>query len=138
MPNRKIFTNLSNFYRPFINRLNVHLAPHNLSNSHWNVMRTLKNEESLTFQDIAKANHIEKPSASSLIHKLIASGYVETVEGTDKRSKLVRLTPLGEQVYDEILHIIDKWLETLVEGIPEENKLIVENALEVMIKNLKK
>lgn len=138
MPNRKIFSNLSNFYRPFINKLNVQLAPYHLSNSHWNVMRVLKSEESLTFQDIAKANHIEKPSASNLIHKLISSGYVETIEGADKRAKLVRLTPLGEQVYAEILHKIDEWLETLVDGIPEENKIIVENALEIMIKNLKK
>nr|WP_263326816.1 MarR family transcriptional regulator [Neobacillus sp. Marseille-Q6967] len=133
---RQIFTNFSTLYRPFINALNGHLAKHNLFSSQWGIIRLLKDEEPQTFQAIAKAIRIEKPSASNLIHKLIDLGYVETVEGPDKRSKLVRLTPTGEKVYEEVDKTIGSWLESVVEGISEEDQVIVSQALEIMMKNL--
>lgn len=133
---RQIFTNYLTLYRPLINVLNGHLAEHNLFSSQWGIIRLLKNEEPQTFQTIAKAIRIEKPSASTLIHKLIDMGYLEIVEGVDKRAKLVRLTPTGEQVYEEVDQKVGSWLESVVEGISEEDQVIVSRALEIMMKNL--
>ena len=133
---RQMFTSLLTLYRPLINELNVHLAKYNLFSSQWGIIRILKHEEPLSFQAIAKATNIEKPSASSLIHKLISLGYVEIIEGSDKRTKLVRLSTAGELVYEEVECLIDEWVATLFNGIPEEIQTTITEALDIMKKNL--
>lgn len=133
---RQAFTNLLTVYRPLINELNTHLAKYNLFSSQWGIIRLLKNEAPLSFQAIAKATYIEKPSASNLIHKLIDLGYVEIMEGSDKRTKLVCLTSTGEQVYEEIESMIDDWVTSLFEGISVENQAIVAQSLEILKTNL--
>ncbi|WP_318505029.1 MarR family transcriptional regulator [Bacillus sp. T3] len=134
--NRQMFTSLLTLYRPLINELNVHLAKYNLFSSQWGIIRILKHEEPLSFQAIAKATNIEKPSASSLIHKLISLGYVDIIEGSDKRTKLVRLSTAGELVYEEVESMIDEWVASLFDGISEENQITITQALDIIKRNL--
>jgi len=136
MSHRDVFTNYLLLYRPLINALNNQLANYGLFSSQWGIIRLLKEAAPLTFQEIAKAIHIEKPSASNLIHKLIALGYVEAIEGSDKRAKLVQLTAMGKKVHGEIDKTINEWSVSIVKGISEDEQVIVTRALNTMKKNL--
>lgn len=136
MISRELFRNYHNMYRLFSNAKNFHLAHHQLFSSQYRILRLLIDKGPLTFAVIAKEIHIEKPSASSLIHKLVELGYVETKQGTDKRQKYVHLTKEGEIVCQEIDQTFDTFFESALEGISQEEQEITSRVLAKILQNL--
>ena len=137
MLQRQLFAAYMKLYRPFINEINTALAPYQLFNSQYRIMRMLyQQEQSLTFHEIAKYAFIEKPSASNLIHKLISLGYVSTTEGSDKRQKNVCLTEEGRRVFEETDEMINHIIQPMLEGVSEEEQRIVICVMEQIAANL--
>jgi MarR family transcriptional regulator, transcriptional regulator for hemolysin len=123
-------------YRPYVNAKNFHLAKHQLFSSQFRILRLLADKGPLTFAVIANEIHVEKPSASGLIRKLQELGYVETKQGKDKREKYVQLTQEGEIVHQEVEETIGVFLESALEGIPQEEQEIANSVLERILQNL--
>lgn len=86
-PHQAFFHEYRMMYRPFINKLNVYLASHQLYSSQWAILRLLISEKSLTLVEISNSLNVEKPTTTRMIQKLIELGYVTTVPGKDKREK---------------------------------------------------
>lgn len=118
-------------YRPFTSQINNLLSQYQLYNSQWAVLRLLTDKGSCTFADIANFMHIEKPSVTTLVQKLVDLEYVGTVQGKDKREKLVQLTELGEQKVKEIRAHLQPFFEQALANIPAEQ---IEIATEVLAK----
>ena len=65
------------------------------------ILYTLRVERPYTQAGLCEFLHEPKQTVNSALKKLVAEGYLALSAGTDQRSKLVRLTPKGEQLARE-------------------------------------
>ncbi|ETT83009.1 MarR family transcriptional regulator [Viridibacillus sp. FSL R5-0477] len=137
-PHQAFFHEYRMMYRPFINKLNVYLASHQLYSSQWAILRLLISEKSLTLVEISNSLNVEKPTTTRMIQKLIELGYVTTVPGKDKREKKVQLTPFGHDVCKDVQVTIEQFQLDALEGISVEEQIIVSKVLETVRNNLLK
>ncbi|MGE7919627.1 MarR family winged helix-turn-helix transcriptional regulator [Viridibacillus sp. NPDC093762] len=137
-PHQAFFHEYRMMYRPFINKLNVYLASHQLYSSQWAILRLLINEKSLTLVEISNSLNVEKPTTTRMIQKLIELGYVTTVPGKDKREKKVQLTSFGHDVCKDVQVTIEQFQLDALEGVSEDEQIIVSKVLETVRNNLLK
>jgi len=86
------------------------------------ILYTLRVEEkSFTQAEICEFLVEPKQTVNSALKKLVAEGYLALSAGTDQRSKLVRLTPKGDQLARErVDRIPEAEAEALRRMTPEE------------------
>ncbi|KOO47260.1 MarR family winged helix-turn-helix transcriptional regulator [Viridibacillus arvi] len=137
-PHQAFFHEYRMMYRPFINKLNVYLASHQLYSSQWAILRLLISEKSLTLVEISNSLNVEKPTTTRMIQKLIELDYVTTVPGKDKREKKVQLTSFGHDVCKDVQVTIEQFQLDALEGISVEEQIIVSKVLETVRNNLLK
>ena len=89
-----------------------------LAPSHGAMLHHLFHNEVVAMKDLAKAVRRDKSTVTTLVGKLIASGYVEKVASSDdQRSTLVRLTQKGETLRPVFMEISEKLLRRIWQGI---------------------
>lgn len=137
-PHQLFFQQYHSMYRPFINRLNVYLARHQLYSSQWGILRLLIKDEPLTLVEIASYQNVEKPTVTRMIQRLKELGYVESIPGRDKREKKIQLTQLGKKVCAEVQLTIEQFHKDALQGISEEEQLIASRILAAVQENLLK
>ncbi len=77
--------------------------------------------DGLRQKDLAEALLIEGPSLVPLLDNLEASGFVErTEDSSDRRCKIIRLTPTGDRIYKQTADIAVKISARLLRGVSEE------------------
>jgi MarR family transcriptional regulator for hemolysin len=77
--------------------------------------------DGLRQKELAEALLIEGPSLVPLLDNLEANGYVERTEDpTDRRCKLIRMTPAGERIYKQTVEIAGKVSGGLLRGVSDE------------------
>ncbi|RHW32726.1 MarR family transcriptional regulator [Lysinibacillus yapensis] len=131
-----LFDSYRELYRPYVNAVNNRLAKYQLYTSQWVVLRLIRVKGPFTQAEIAKETRVEKPSVTRITQKLIDLGYVETKQGEDKREKYVRLTVLGEEVYEQLQKELTDFLKDLTEGISEEDLKTARNVLNQILQNV--
>ncbi|WP_255286598.1 MULTISPECIES: MarR family winged helix-turn-helix transcriptional regulator [unclassified Bacillus (in: firmicutes)] len=120
---QKFFHQLLMMYRPFENRLNVHLAEHQLYRAQWTILYYLANNESATLVELSHYMSVEKPTVTRTINRLEELGFVEHVPGKDKREKRMQLSAAGQKVYKDVRVTIDQYEQEILEGITEEEQI---------------
>lgn len=87
--------------------------------------------------DIAKRLKIEGPTMTRMLDTLESDGLVERLpDPADRRSKLLRLTPQGERVLEDIFEIADELRERLLDGVPAEKAEELNELLGMLIGRL--
>jgi DNA-binding MarR family transcriptional regulator len=72
-------------------------------------------------------------AASQMVERLAQAGLVERVESPgDRRVRLVRLTPRGQQVVADSIAAREAWVERLVDSLTEEERAGIGEALELL------
>ncbi|TQR16286.1 MarR family winged helix-turn-helix transcriptional regulator [Psychrobacillus soli] len=122
---KELFNEYIKMYRPYINQLNALLVEFNLTTAQWSIMNFVFREGAKTIGDISLYQNVEKPTTTKLVQKLIELGYVEIYAGDDKRVKFVQLSNEGLAVYSKVRRKIDHFQNSLLEGISEDDRLIV-------------
>ncbi|HZG74119.1 MAG TPA: MarR family transcriptional regulator [Chondromyces sp.] len=120
---QKFFHQFLMLYRPFENKLNLHLSKHQLQRAQWTILYYLSNFGCATLVELSNYQGVEKPTVTRTINRLEELGYVEQVPSKDKREKKMQLTGLGEKVYKEVRVTIDQFEEDILKGISEEEQL---------------
>lgn len=133
-----IFSDLRRFHRPYTQRLQQVLAPYQLTEIQWALIRYLHDVGPSTNSDIAVYWGVEKPSVTPIVQKLMDQQLIYTVSGTDKRQKVMHLTDEGLSKYKELKPAVDAFQSVLIEDITAEERIIVEHVLEKLQKNLLK
>jgi DNA-binding MarR family transcriptional regulator len=83
---------------------------------YWSVLRLLKVNGAQTVPQIARYRYVPRQSVQKLANEMLADGVIELVNNpAHKRSKLLRLTPKGEVVFQQMSDRIATLSETLVE-----------------------
>lgn len=85
-----------------IKEVNEVLKEYGLYNAQWSVLFCLKQFGPMTQTEIWQYLNVEAPTVTRTLSKLEESGWAERVEGTDKRQRIVCLTPKAEAKVAEI------------------------------------
>lgn len=120
---QKFFHQFLLLYRPFENRLNIHLSKHHLYRAQWSIVYYLSNIGPATLVELSHYLYVEKPTVTRTINRLEELGYVEQVPGKDKREKRMQLTELGINVYKDVRVTIDQFEQDILAGVSEEEQL---------------
>lgn len=81
---------------------------------YWSVLRLLKLNGAQTVPQIARSRYVPRQSVQKLANEMLEDGVIELVNNpAHKRSKLLRLTPKGEAVFQQLSDRIAALTETL-------------------------
>lgn len=100
--------------RYITNALNEVLKKHNLYSSQWTILFCLHNHGPMTLTQIWKYLNVEAPSITRAVARLETLGWVQRVEGEDKREKIVMLSAMAEEKFPAIKKTILAFEEEMV------------------------
>jgi DNA-binding MarR family transcriptional regulator len=97
------------------------------------IMFTLQRSGDMTMSNLADVLNVSLSNATGLIDRLEERGYIarERVE-TDRRVVLVRVTPAGEQMLDEVDALSDALLRSVLERLPASQLKVVGHAISAL------
>lgn len=133
---RELFLTFSRLQQPYRKHLNEQLEKINLSSAQWFVLYFISNEGPQTISTIATHQHIEKPTSTKIVQKLVESGYVEVKPGTDKRVKNVSLTNEGKNICDYVEGYLSSYQQELAADFTQEEQELVTRFLKTVLKKL--
>ncbi|TKI63590.1 MarR family transcriptional regulator [Lysinibacillus mangiferihumi] len=127
-----IFHALFQKSRYLTNCLNEVLKQHQLYSSQWTILYCLHKHGSMTLTQIWKYLNVEAPSITRAISRLEDLGWVERVEGEDKREKIVTLSAMAKERLPIITKTILAFEAEMVGSLTEEEQLQFINLLQKM------
>ncbi|MGE7023188.1 MarR family winged helix-turn-helix transcriptional regulator [Solibacillus cecembensis] len=83
--------------RYLTNCLNETLKQHNLYSSQWSILYCLHVHGPMTLTQIWTYLNVEAPSITRAVKRLETLGWLQRVDGADKREKIVTLTKMAEE-----------------------------------------
>jgi len=125
------FHQLIMLYRPFEHRLNEILNENNLYRAQWTILFYLYHHGPATSVMIAQYLSVEKPTVARTFKGLTVEGYVQPIVGKDRREKLMQLTDLGKETYENVRISMDEFEQSILGDIAT-------TELETMINTMKK
>ena len=84
----------------------------------------LKNEGPSTLVDISNYYHVEKPTITRRVHRLEELGIVRQIPGKDRREKIIQITELGAEIYEDCRKKITNLERSAMDGIGDEEQMI--------------
>ncbi|AWD71402.1 MULTISPECIES: MarR family winged helix-turn-helix transcriptional regulator [Acinetobacter] len=87
--------------------MNAVLIEHGLNYSLWQSLVIIKMNGQCTALDIAQELRISKPAVTKRLNTLIEMNFIESQPMTDKRQKLLQLSEMGEQQFQQCCGKID-------------------------------
>ena len=132
------FQRYLSLYRPLITTLNELMSTYQLSYSLWQVMFYIKNNGPSTLVDISNQYNVEKPTITRRVHRLEDLQIVKQIPGKDRREKVIQLTELGEEIYKECRKKITDLENRVMEGIANEEQMIMFQTLPKIQDNIMK
>lgn len=128
-PHKQLFFEYSMLHRPYMNQLNAQLASFQLSVPLWLIMRVLFYEGGHTISELSHKRNVEKPTTTKMVQRLEELQLVEARSGTDRRMRNIYLTEYGMEVSRQVEEKLSHFQEMLLEGISEEEQLLVARVL---------
>lgn len=129
----ELFHSIHQLSRNLTKRVNAALEPYGIYSSQWSVLFVLKEKGSMTQKELCNYLAIEAPPMTRTIQKLQKLGYIEQMEGEDKRKKYIALTskalnnyPTWEQA---VMDVNSQIIGGLTEGDQKELRTIVSDWL---------
>jgi len=103
----QVIARVSRLSRLIDKRLAENFARHGLENWMYDVLATLRRSGQpyeLTAGDLLRQSMVTTGAITNRIDRLQERGLVERVQGDDRRKVIVRLTPAGLSLVDEVVH----------------------------------
>ncbi|MFD4490172.1 MarR family winged helix-turn-helix transcriptional regulator [Lysinibacillus fusiformis] len=117
-----IFHALFQKSRYLTNCLNEVLKQHHLYSSQWAILYCLHKNGPMTLTQIWKYLNVEAPSITRAITRLETLGWVERLDGEDKREKIVTLTEQANERLPAITETILAFEEEMVGSLTAEEQ----------------
>lgn len=107
----------------YLNRqLNLALKKHGLHASQWSVLYCVYKHKKMALTDIWKYLNVEAPTTTRTVNRLIELGWLQTIESSDRRQKIVSLTKDALQKYDQIEADVIQFEVTSLESLSTTEK----------------
>ena len=105
-----------------------------LSRAQYDFLTELYHEGECTISHISERFDISNAAASQLVEKLVHAGYLERAEDpSDRRAKLLKLSPSGAKLVDEGINERYRWMDELTKNLSAEERAKVAEALNILI-----
>ncbi|MBI4760741.1 MAG: MarR family winged helix-turn-helix transcriptional regulator [Chloroflexota bacterium] len=110
-----------------------------LSMAQFSVLMQLYHKGACGMSQISERFDVTPAAASQLVEKLVQAGYIERAEDpSDRRAKLLKLSPAGTKLLEEGVSERYRWLDDLVRSLSEEEQVKVGEALEILTRAAQK
>ena len=94
---------------------------------------TISRHGPLTPSELAERERIQRPTATRLLARLEAPGYVtRTPDPEDGRSSLVAVTPAGQALLEEVRTRKDAYLARRLRTLPAEDRATLRRAADIL------
>lgn len=104
-----------------------------LSMPQFSILMQLHHKGSCGMSEISERFEISNAAASQLVEKLVQAGYLERAEDpSDRRAKLLKLSPSGVKLVEEVINERWRWMDDLVKHLSNEEQVTVSEALEIL------
>ena len=115
------------------------LKEYNLTRSQWLALYFLLKYPNLNQIKLANLMSLKGPTVVKLLQVLESERYVKRVSSEDdKREKDIILLAKGQEKVEDLMPVVEKFKNDIVEGIDEEELETTKKVLEKMVKNAKK
>ncbi len=122
--------------RTITKEMNETLRPHDLYMAQWSILYYLHRYGEQSQISIAQHLHVEPPTVTRTITRMEKSGWVQRVDGRDKRERIVRLTEEAVQRYEIIAKDVTKMEHRLFEQMTaEERTQLYRKLLQLQVKD---
>lgn len=88
--------------RQIVNQLNEALKEHGLFHAQWTILYLLEKNGPMSLTEIWKYLDVEAPTVTRTVARLQILGWVDRVEGPDKREKIVALSHTASEQFPKI------------------------------------
>lgn len=129
----QIFPVIFQHQRYLAKELNEVLAKHDLYHAQFTILYMLYEQQTLTLTAMWKYLNVEAPTVTRTVSRLEQIGYVQRVEGADKREKMVELTTLAKKEMPAIIEDIESFEQRMLSRLTTEE---IDN-LEQILKKMK-
>jgi DNA-binding MarR family transcriptional regulator len=104
-----------------------------LTMSQFSVLMQLHHKGPCGMSEISERFGVTPAAASQLVEKLVQAGYLERSEDpSDRRAKLLKLSPSGAQLIEQGIAERYRWMDDLVKTLSPEEQAKVSEALEIL------
>jgi DNA-binding MarR family transcriptional regulator len=104
-----------------------------LTMSQFSVLMQLHHKGPCGMSEISERFEVTPAAASQLVEKLVQAGYLERSEDpSDRRAKLLKLSPSGVQLIEQGIAERYRWMDDLVKTLSPEEQAKVSEALEIL------
>lgn len=118
--------------RYLVKQLNDVLKQHGLFSSQWTVLFLLHQNGPMTLTEIWKYLDVEAPTVTRTVTRLETLGWVERVEGADKREKMIDLTTKAMEQFPQIEASVVSFERKMAEHLTEEEQALLIQLLKKM------
>ncbi|MEK5080012.1 MarR family transcriptional regulator [Solibacillus sp. FSL W7-1436] len=118
--------------RYLVKQLNDTLKQHGLFSSQWTVLFLLHQKGQMTLTEIWKYLDVEAPTVTRTVTRLETLGWVERVQGTDKREKMIDLTAKAMEQFPQIEASVVSFERKMTENLSEEEQALLIQLLKKM------
>lgn len=108
--------------RYLVKQLNDVLKQHGLFSSQWTVLFLLHQNGKMTLTEIWKYLDVEAPTVTRTVTRLETLGWVERVQGADKREKMIDLTAKALELFPKIEESVLSFERKMTENLSEDEQ----------------
>ena len=112
-----LFNQFTAMYRPYIKQLQPIFDEFNLYSAQWLILKDIAMNGPTTLVQISKRRAIEKPTTRKILKVLSEKSLLHIEQGSDKREKILSLSPEGQELYEEILHRIEQVQNDILQNV---------------------
>ena len=109
-----------------------------LSMTQWRVLVIICNSQPLTANDIGTKSLLDKMTISRAVKSLRARSMINAkLAETDGRKRLLSITALGRQIYEDVLPIAQSYEDELLSSITDSERKTLEKTLDKLLQKTK-
>lgn len=99
----------------------------------WRVLAVLGRRDGLSAREVAERTAMDKVAVSRAVASLLAAGRIEReTHGDDRRRSVLRLSPAGRAIYEDVAPMALAYQRRLLEGLDETQRAALFRLLDLM------
>lgn len=117
----RIFPLFFQQHRYLVKELNDVLAHHGLYHAQFTILFLLREQKMMSLTAIWKYLNVEAPTVTRTVTRLEQMGFVQRVIGSDKREKIIELTPFAYEVLPAIIEDVESYERQMLRHLNEQD-----------------
>ncbi|RSD26637.1 MarR family winged helix-turn-helix transcriptional regulator [Mesobacillus subterraneus] len=119
--------------------INFYLKPYHITTEQWSVLRTLNESDEISQKELSIRSDKDQATLTKILDLLVKQQNVERIPNPiDRRSFLVKITPKGARVAEEVSPYLETVFEKITIGINEERLALYQEVLHSLEDNIER